>query len=444
MWNRIIDFFRSPFFESTRVWYYRNPGFSEVFLGIMRLLLLILFFVMFILAGGEAFQQIDARSAAIYWRNTSPLLHLIPLSWLTFVIYIFAWENLRYALPVAGALISLGIAGANYVKDIYNIKQFRDALHYVLSSMFVVGYPHINIDKGEAQVSKKKINLIQEIGGPGFAQIQPGNAVLFRKLRQVSRNIITRSVLMTRFETIGTITNLDDQDGTIDDRLFMTRDGILVKVRNARFRYRILSEVKKGQPVPRSPERPYPFSEEAFINMSYALPVNEEGQTSWGQAVSGQVAGVIEEYVSSHTIDHLTAPRNHQRDPREEIRQLMFGPGLTRRLRDVGTQLLWVDIGHFEIVAEEVDRERFNLWAAEWQGRSSVSGAEIAAKRMANQDLGRAEGQAEMLVGIARALQTLELGENRPQNIRKLMLTRVAQILDAIRDSGYEEPPARG
>jgi hypothetical protein len=310
--------------------------------------------------------------------------------------------------------------------------------------LFAVDYPHIHIDNGQKVIPRKEINLIDAIGGPGYAMIQPGNAVLFHKLRKVSRNIITQSVLMTRFETIGPITNLDDQDGYVEKMEVVSRDGIKIEVREIRFRYRILSEMVNGQPVARSRENPYPFSRTAFIDLSYYLSVNETGLISWGQAVRQMVTSVIEDYVNSHTVDYLTAPRDHQRDPRHEITERMFGPGLTGSLRRAGTQLQWVDIGHFDIIAEDVDRERIGLWAADWVGDAEVKKALSEANRMASIELGRAEGQAEMLVGIAQALKNIDMEGNRAQSIRHVLLARTAQILEAMHDNRLEDKPSGG
>jgi hypothetical protein len=437
----ISDFLHNLIFEETRVWYDRNPGFGEIFLGLTRLLLVFLMLLAFELFGGETFQTVHSYNTAVQVRQISPLLHLIPVGLISFLIFVFTWENLRYTFPVIGALVSVLIAGAFYVKDIYNLKQVTSSLKYVTSSMFAINYPHVDIDNGEKKIARKEVNLLDEIGGPGYATIQPGNAVLFHKLRKVSRNIITQSVLMTRFERIGEITNLDDQDGYVEEMQTVTRDGIQIKVRDIRYRYRILSETINGQPVPRTKENPYPFSQQAFINLSYYLSVNENSQMSWGQAVKMMVTGVIDDYINSHVIDSLTAPREHQQDPRREIAELMFGPGLTNSLRMAGTQLQWVDIGHFDIIAGDIDQERINLWAAEWVGDAGIKKAASEAQRLAYMELGRAEGQAEMLIGISQALSAIELDPNRAHNIRHLLLARTSQILDSMHDNGREENP---
>lgn len=442
MFEDLKKYVRNLVLEETRVWYDRNPSFTEILLGLVRLVLALFMILAFILMGGSTYESINARGLAIEFRQTSPLLHLIPTDVLSFFIYIFSWNNLRFALPVVGALISVIIAGAYYVRDIYDLKQIQDALRYVFSSMFALHYPYIRIDHGEKEIPRKETNLIDTVGGPGYAQIQPGNGVLFRKLRKVSRNIITQTVLMTRFETIGPITNLDDQDGYVKEISVVSRDGIPVKIRDVRYRYRLLSETVNGKPIERSPENPYPFSHQAFIDLSYSLSVNDPELSwaeAWAQAVRIAVTGVVEDYVCSHTVDTLTAPRNHSQDPRREIRDTLFGPGITGQLRGIGTQLLWMDIGHFDIDAEEVDRERINLWAAEWQGEASIKRAESEAFRLSLQEQGRAEGQAEILREIAHALEGIDTTGNRAQSVRHMLLTRTAQILEALHDNRLKD-----
>ncbi len=444
LFRDLRNFIHNLFQAETRLWGNRNPGYSEVILGLIRLALAFLWLLLFIMVGGTWSTSVFARSTAEDFQNISPLLQLIPLDFIAFIVYVFSWENFRYAFPVFGAMASIFIAAAFYVKDIYNLKQMPDALRYVLSSMFAIHYPHILIDKGQKVIERKETNLIDAIGGPGNALIQPGNAVLFRRLRRVSRNIITESVLMTRFETIGSITNLDEQDGYVEEMMTVSRDGIQIRVRDIRYRYCILSDEVNGRLVPRTTDNPYPFSRKAFIDLSYYLSINDFGQMPWGQAVRVAVTGVIEDYINARSVDYLTAPRNHQRDPRNEIKALMFGPGLKGQLRSMGTQLQWVDIGHLDILLEDVDQERIRYWATEWEGEAGMKRAESEAKRLAYQDQGRAEGQAEMLVGITRALQNMDMGRNPAKNVRQLLLVRTAQILEAMRDNRMENHADHG
>jgi hypothetical protein len=130
-------------------------------------------------------------------------------------------------------------------------------------------------------------------------------------------------------------------------------------------------------------------------------------------------------------LDYLTAPRENQQDPRVEIRNsLLFGR--TRgSLRELGAELLWVDIGHFAIDDEIVDETRQNLWAADWLGDAHVTRELGLAKRQAYQELGRAEAQAEIIVAISDALNIASNSIDPATNMRKILLVRAAQLMDA-------------
>lgn len=490
MVKRLRTFFTKSLPEAVGAWYHSNPGYGEIYLGLLRRLLALLIVLMFIFIGGVVFERVDVVGIVRRAREVDVFLRFFPAEVEQLVVFLLSWENLRYIFPVLGALACVLVAGAYFVKDIYHLKNLKDALRYVVSSMFAWRYPRLNIDNGQKQIPPKQINLLDVIGGPGYIMIQPGNVVLFRKLRKISRNALTTSFMMTRFETIGMVASLDDQHGYVEKVEVMTRDGILVRVRDINFRYRLESERVNDRPMVRTPNRPYPFLSTAIDNMAYNLSVREKDApppavasqpkaaqsaeaksarkdeknaaaekrraparevelTTWNDYVSIQVRGVIEDYINAHTIDSLTAPRENQQDPRGDIRDAMFTPEFTRRLTGNGTQLLWVDIGHFDIVDNKVDEERVGVWAAEWIGNAAVERAFGDAKRTAWQEQGRAEGQAEMIVAISEALRqmpgmenrsssekdTEKTDKNRRQNLRAILLARVAQVLDAMRET---------
>ncbi len=77
-------------------------------------------------------------------------------------------------------------------------------------------------------------------------------------------------------------------------------------------------------------------------------------------------------------------------------------------------------------------------------GNAEVKKAYSEARRLAYQELGRAEGQAEMLVSIAQAVEGIDLTGNRAKNIRHVLLARTAQILEAMRDSRMDDQPPAG
>lgn len=62
------------------------------------------------------------------------------------------------------------------------------------------------------------------------------------------------------------------------------------------------------------------------------------------------------------------------------------------------------------------------------------------AQRIAYQDIGRAEAQAEVLMSIIHALDDIDLAaEDKNRNIRKIILLRTAQVLEAMTSASDEE-----
>lgn len=402
-------------------------------MGLFRIfipgLLLVLFISWF---GGVYFHDVKPDEIAKGLRESRWIFKLFPFEMLSFVSGAFSGPSLRYLLAPIAALICIFLAAGFYVKDVYALSQLRLGIRYVFSSMTALFYRRLVIDGGEKKIKKGETNLLEAIGGPGYVIIQPGNAVLFRKLIQPSNIILSGSYFMEPFETVGQVVSLDDMQDDRDGVTAMTRDGIRVTVKDIHFRYRIFPEIKNGRPVRRSLSAPYPYAERAMWNMAYNLAVEDRGLESWRQAVGRAVTGGITDFISSKSIDYLTAPRTLDSDPRREIRFNLFNGGVRIGLRNLGGELLWVDIGHFAIDEDLVDDQRTEYWAADWIGNANVIRAYGDAKRVIYQDMGRAEAQAELVMGITDALRETDLGTNPALNLRKALLTKTAEILDAM------------
>ena len=410
-----------------------NPIYRELFWVWVRWIILIGGCLLLAIIGGLFFETVDGQAIADNLRATTPILSLFPNFVLVPFIFIFDPAVARYMIVPLCAVIGVVIAGGFFVRDVYELESLKQAIQYETSSLFGVDYPHITIDGGEVVIHKDEVNVLDVIGGPGFAVIQPGNAVLFRSLRRPSRAGMTRSYFMAPFEVIGQVASLDDQHGFKDKLTTMTKDGIQVTLCDVHFRFRIMPIEKNGRLVDRSLENPYPYSEEALSSMAYNLSVEAKGLESWHEAVKRMVVGGgITEYINSHTIDHLTAPFQNGQDPHGTLQDELFSPAAAARFKNLGAELLWVDVGHIEIVDEEVDKTRLDLWAADWIGSADVARAYGDAKRQAYQELGRAEAQAEIIIGITQSLEQVEFNEDPAQTLRKMLLLRTAEVLEAM------------
>jgi hypothetical protein len=341
--------------------------------------------------------------------------------------------SLQFWIMPLAAFIGAILVGAHYVKDVYELPSLRLGIRYLRASAFSLIYPQLRIRDGVKVLKEGEVNLLEAVGGPGYVYVTPGSIVLTERLTSPANVHGTGIHFITRQERVKETATLEDQHAHIEKLEATTKDGIEVDVVDVQYRYRLRTGRQFGDYTQRSPTEPYPYSVQAMRNLTYNRTVGVRGITPWKDQVRIAIDGVIKDYIFKHQIDFLTAPDFTQEvDPRHEINQMLFSKAARGRLSRVGAELLWADIGHIDIKEEEVDQQRLDTWAAKWVGRASVIRAYGEAQELAYQDLGRAEAQAEMLMSILHSLDEVELGDKPGENLRKVILVRTAQILEAI------------
>jgi hypothetical protein len=421
-----------------RMWQYLvdRPNALAGILGLLRLVLFVVFPIIYLgVLGNALFDRFDAGQFAVQVRQTNPFFRGYP----TWVFFLFNPHTLKYMLAPVIGIVCVLIAAASYVQDIYAIRRFRDALRFIFSATFRLFLPTLVIDDGEKKFAKGTTNLLDIIGGPGTVLVQPGNAITTRFLRRRGNSFGEGAVNMAPFETIGEIATLDEKVDQLDEIRCTTRDGIQVIIRDVNYRFRIQYENEAGVLRRRNVNDPYPASLVAVTDMAYnRMVVNDEWLT-WNSAVQRQVRNGITDHISTRNIDDLTSPRGSERDPRSELRnELMVGTPRTR-LQELGTELLWIDVGHIDIVDPGVDSGRLDLWATDWIGNASNIRADGEAVRQAYQELGRAEAQSEYIMSITNELKNIDMSGDPRENLRRILLVRTAQILDAMADDRKKE-----
>jgi hypothetical protein len=367
------------------------------------------------------------------WLTNFDALRFIPYPALRFIEVFLTWESLKYSLlPMITILLGL-IVGGRFIQDVYNLNGFWVAFRYLLASIFGFLYPYLRIEKGEMVLFPDETNPLAIIGGPGFVAISPGNAVLFEYLRSTAAVRGAGTFFIDRFERIKQIIDLRDQHGTIESTQAMSRDGLLVTVRDIRFRYRLAGGRKISRNTGRVLQEPFPFSSQAIRNMVYNRSMLRNGNvTPWAVAVSFNFDGEITDFVRKSWLDQVTAPEEPQ-DPRLDIRRALNMPGTRSRLRSVGAELLWFDIGHFEFDDPAIEEQRILAWGADFIGDSDVIRAFGDAKRKADMELARAETQAELVLSLVYALREAGLDDDvRGEAMQKLILLKTAQVLEAM------------
>jgi hypothetical protein len=435
----------------------------EIIMGIVRLLFLVLSCLIFAVICAKQLEGADVWSIAEQIRNMArPEFARLPIVfWVLFVPF-QNWQYFRYLFAPLGAFLLIFSSTVFYVRDIYHLPTLGRAFHYVMASLFAIFFPVARIDGSkindedpddENELEEK--NLLRAIGGPGFAVIQPGNAVAVRDWHRTLGIEHNRLYFMRPFEMIARVVSLEDQQGHINESPAITRDGIRLRLKNIDYRFCALRPARatqsKGQhtkrnqnhSVPRTPASPYPFATDAIDSIAYSFSVSDKGMDRWHEAVRRAVDGAVVNFVSSHDLDYLTAPRQDGQNPRRELRVELFAPAVSSDLRRWGAELHWMDIGQFEIDPLEenkeldpVDQTRTQFWAARWIGDANTIRSYGEAKHLAYQELARAEAQAEMIMSITDALRNVSLGQDRAETLRQIFLARTAQILEALRDNG--------
>lgn len=335
-------------------------------------------------------------------------------------------------LPVL-VLIFLIFTAGRYISDIYGIENIRMGVHYILASAFALSYPYLQVSGGKPVLKPRKKNLMDAVGGPGYIDIDSGNAVLFETLNGPS-NILagTRRHFVNRFERIKEIVELCDQNDSIEETKALTRDGIEVFCRGIRYQFRVYSGRPAGPSYAHTLDTIYPFSKRAIYDIAYHRSVSDRGINSWRQAVKQIVDAEITDYVANHWFDELTVPMESENpeDPRVAIHNKLWSAATRKKFKEAGAELVWCDIGYFD--NPEGEKARMDLRAAQWNGKSHILRTEGEAEQERLQELGRAQGQADILLSIIQALESLNLTQDPRENLRSVFLARTAQVLEAI------------
>ena len=353
---------------------------------------------------------------------------------LGFILEKSIWAAAGFALIPCAVLAVVLVNGSFYIQDIYEIDDYSKTFNYLLSALFGSGSESMKISGGKKVLKEGEVNTLDQIGGPGFINVEPGNAVILETLLAPSRILGAGEHKVFRNEIIKDVVSLEECYGRIDEMVVTTQDGIDVKVGGIEFRFRI-DQPKKGGAF-RSLSNPYPFSVRAVYNMAYGRAVGEGGKVGeWNKSVEGMVRGTISDHVSTHDLDTLTTPDAIEKHPLEVLRDKFYAS--RDKFKGAGAYLLWVNIGSFSVVSEDIDEQRYNVWSARQTGSAKVMRAQGESENISSRERGRAEGQVVLLKSIAQALNDINIGDSgddsrTSKNLWNIVLARTAQILESM------------
>ena len=378
------------------------------------------------------------------------LLVVLPLG--VFIYQLYSWFMVGSSFQLGWFILIyfLGLFGAlstavYYLKDIYNEDFDKLPARYLFASFFGWFPPRIQINAREERSVYHR--MVDVIGGPAYLEVDPGWVVLTESLTAPGKIYgHGKKHFMSRHERIAEIINLHEQEAKLPPISAFTRDGIKVLVDDVRFNYRIFDarwESRKND-QPDLTRKPFPFSREAIQNYAYKRSVglnanNEPELTKWEKAVSIKVSGIISDFINDHKLDDIIAPRKQDNKYlRNMIREKGYEEDFIKGLRDIGTVLTWWDPGEFHPEKKDIAEQFVANWSADIQSEIEINKAHGEAQKIAYEELGRAEAEAELLMSIIHALEGIKLGKDKVQTLQNLILLRTAQVIKAL---GYNTPP---
>ena len=212
----------------------------------------------------------------------------------------------RYWLVPPMILFYLLLSAARFVRLSYSLASLRSAFRYIWAALFSLNHPILVIAEGKIQVdSLGGQNLIQVIGGPGYLHIQPGNVALLEGLDGRLRVLSAGRHFITRLERVKEVLSLEERYAHVEKIAATSRDGIEVVARDIRYRYRLESGASAGDGLGRTPENPYPYSEQAVIQAVYNRSMGDSGLGDWHTGVNAVVESLIADYIRQKLVDHI-------------------------------------------------------------------------------------------------------------------------------------------
>ncbi len=356
------------------------------------------------------------------------------------------WLNLLwYFLASVLILVNAFYAAIKYVEDIYEIRSFRDARRYFLVVFFGFRLPTAKVSGGKWK-SAENFDSLERIGGPGVFQIERDNVVVVETLRFYNDVLVAGERKLTSYDLVKDAFSTEEQYEKIDEIEALTADGIRINVKNVQFRFRI-----NGFFLPNAKNRltvAYLPSKLAVKDLAYNRPIPGDGKLAfWTGAVKGKVTGIIREHINNAYLDDLISPRETDHLSLVKLREKIESEKTKEDFKKMGIRFDSCDIGEIHVPDIDVDKEHLRMLFVRQSGAMDVMRAQSDSESFASQERGRAEGQAMLLQGIARALQEIGVDGKDPaavrKNLRNILLTRTAQILES-RTSIYKAHKENG
>lgn len=389
--------------------------------GLVRFVLLTAIGVGLSMVWGAVLERETLSAAAESLKTNLPMFAWLPNAFLILLLTPFHWVSLRFFLVPFFAFILAILLSARYVQDIYNLSSLKVCLQYLMACLFGVGYPTLRIGASEESPKPDDSSYLSELGGPGYLDISSGFVVAVSRPKTPS-NIYGEGIhFLLRGEKVEEIADLNDQTDSIEVVSAFSHEGVAIQLSDIHFGYRLKkSPVAEMTPLIQGELRPYTFSVQALRNLMQSRVLTETGLSDWRTMVRGTIQSTIRDFIYHHTVSELIKPPADY-NPYADLKKTFQSRAFRERLRGIGTELLWINVGLFDLEKESYKQEILKTWQPSGSSAQAPSSSSTESHPTQTADLDRA--QAELIEEILKALEQTPLEQAPLDKIRSIVLS---------------------
>lgn len=333
-----------------------------------------------------------------------------------------------------GLILAMQRAG-RFIKEFYSLKSDHLGQDHLMRLLFNIGKGvSAKADSGQLDVSAGH-EAINQVGGPGSVAVNSGTLVVLERGGGFSRMAGPGMVTLFTFERVRAVIDVRQLSRSKTETA-QTKDGIEVKV-DTSVTIKLTSQMA-NEPIPQ-PEARQPVGRLIAAWLGFKAKANKQPDKlpaspevarmivyespagmNWDTTVSTGIGEVIPQKM----LDELWAPEDPAHNPRREMVEELLAKGRANLLKR-GIELIDLTIGPLN-VPDEVSRQRREFWRASWEKASKVVEAEGEADALRQQQIARAEAQAELIQTIAQSFRMIAMsGTPQPSRMVALKMLEV-------------------
>jgi len=333
---------------------------------------------------------------------------------------------LRNMLPGVVVVGLLAWLASDFVRAAFGLRRRGDGFSFVKRRLFgsLSFKPYLIIKDGKLPSDKEPL---VRTGGPGSLVVYKDSAVVLEKAGKLTRVAKKGFVTLDAFERAWDVVDLRPHRWVYDVSA-MTKDGIPVTCQAD-----VTFQIDDAGQSP-SEEEPFPATEQAIFYaatrkfMREASRSEDEQKMDWARrAIVGSAAGVLRRILATYLLDQLLGPaESNQGHYRAEIVANFEAELRKQLLDDLGVKVTKVELGDIK-VEDKIMQQRMEAWQSLWKRWARQRQAEGEAERLQYVEAAKAQAQADMIVSITQAFQSLAAsGAAIPS---QLVLLRMFEVL---------------